>query len=177
MLLIGAGVGAWSATHTLGVASGWIIAATVPLLAVASVALFVPRRRVLNFTLFAVVTIVVCVIAFQPARPFANRDSVRDLLKLADARGYGSAPVFHFLSDERTAEFYAAGRLTYLPNGEPVRFEGAQLLPPAIREKSSNVGLVLMETRWERQLTDYKAVETERIASNELITIFAVRLR
>ncbi|HEX6718163.1 MAG TPA: hypothetical protein VF088_13685, partial [Pyrinomonadaceae bacterium] len=54
---------------------------------------------------------------------FANRESVRDLLLLADARGYANAPVLARRGDDRSAEFYAYGRVVYGPNGEPVTFD------------------------------------------------------
>ena len=98
-------------------------------------ALFAPRRRVLNFLLFGVISVVVSLIALQPARAIADRESVRELMRMAEARGHGGAPVFYLLCDDRTAEFYAGGRLAYQPNGEPIRFDGAQELPPAIRAK------------------------------------------
>ena len=176
LLLLVAVVGAWSATRTLGVPSGWVIAATVPVLIVASIALFAPRRRVLNFLLFGVISVMVSVIALQPARALANRESVRELMHMAEARGHGGAPVFYLLCDDRTAEFYAGGRLAYQPNGEPIRFDGAQELPPAIRAKG-RAALVLVETRWEKQLTDYSGVETERVGSNGWVSLFVVRPR
>jgi 4-amino-4-deoxy-L-arabinose transferase-like glycosyltransferase len=176
MLLLVAAVGAWSATRTLGVSSTWVIAATVPVLVVASVALFAPRRRVLNFLLFGLISVAVSAIALQPARAIANRESVRELMRMAEARGYGGAPMFYLLCDDRTAEFYAGGRLAYQPNGEPIRFDGAQELPPAIRAKA-HTALVLVETRWEKQLTDYSGVETEKVGSNGWVTLFVVRPR
>jgi 4-amino-4-deoxy-L-arabinose transferase-like glycosyltransferase len=57
------------------------------------------------------------------AAPYANRESVRDLLALADARGYANAPVLAQRSDDRSAEFYAYGRVIYGANGEPVTFD------------------------------------------------------
>ena len=174
LLLIGAAVGAWYATKTAAVPFGWFIAAATPIVAAALFALFASRVRALSFLLVGAGVNCGCAIGLQPARVIANRDSVRELMRMADARGYDSAPVFYFLCDERTAEFYADGRLAYQSNGEPIRFEGAQELPPAIRAQG-DVGLVLMETRWERQLTDYKAVKTERIGSNGWVTLFAVR--
>lgn len=176
LLLLVALVGAWSATRTLGVPGAWVIAATGPVLIVASVALFAPRRRVLSFLLFGVISVVVSVIALQPARAIADRESVRELMRMAEARGHGGTPVFYLLCDDRTAEFYAGGRLAYQPNGEPIRFDGAQELPPAIRAKG-RVALVLVETRWEKQLTDYSGVETEKIGSNGWVTLFVVRPR
>ena len=176
LLLLVAVVGAWLATRTLGVPSTWVFAATVPLLIVASVALFAPRRRVLNFLLFGVVSVVVSVIALQPARAIADRESVRELMRTAEAQGYGAASVFYLLCDDRTAEFYAGGRLAYQTDGEPIRFDGAQELPPAIRAKG-NVALVIVEARWEKQLTDYSGVETEKLGSNGWVTLFVVRAR
>jgi hypothetical protein len=57
------------------------------------------------------------------AKPFANRESVRDLLVLADARGYANAPVLAQRGDDRSAEFYAHNRVVYGANGEPVTFD------------------------------------------------------
>jgi len=93
-----------------------------------------------------VISVVVSLIALQPARAIADRESVRELMRMAEARGHGGTPVFYLLCDDRTAEFYAGGRLAYQPNGEPIRFDGAQELPPAIRAKG-RVALVLVETR------------------------------
>ncbi|HEX5702769.1 MAG TPA: glycosyltransferase family 39 protein [Pyrinomonadaceae bacterium] len=176
MLLLLTVVGAWSATRALGMSSVWVIAGTVPVLVSASVALFAPRRRVLNFLLFGLISVVVSAMALQPARAIANRESVRELMRMAEARGHGGAPVFYLLCDDRTAEFYAGGRLAYQPNGEPIRFDGAQELPPAIRAKGS-VALVLVETRWEKQLSNYSGVESEKVGSNGWVTLFVVRPR
>jgi 4-amino-4-deoxy-L-arabinose transferase-like glycosyltransferase len=70
----------------------------------------------------ATVVLVVIVLNFGAAR-YANRESVRDLLLLADARGYAGAPVIAQRSDDRSAEFYAYGRVLYGPDGEPVTFD------------------------------------------------------
>lgn len=177
LLIVGAAFGTWYSVRTVTVSVAWLLAAAVSVVIVALVALFAPRHRALNFLLFGVLAVVISAIALHPARAIANRESVRDLMRIADARGYGSAPVFYLLCDDRTAEFYAGGRLAYQPNGEPVRFEGAQELPPAIRAKKGEVALVLIETRWEKQLTDYKAVQTEKIGSNGWVSLFVLRIR
>ena len=57
------------------------------------------------------------------AAPFANRESVRDLLLLADQRGYANAPVLARRGDDRSAEFYAHGRVVYGATGEPLSFD------------------------------------------------------
>jgi len=70
----------------------------------------------------ATVVLVVIVLNVGAAR-YANRESVRDLLLMADARGYVGAPVIAQRSDDRSAEFYAYGRVVYGPAGEPVTFD------------------------------------------------------
>ena len=70
----------------------------------------------------ATVVLVVIVLNFG-AVGYANRESVRDLLLMADARGYADAPVIAQRSDDRSAEFYAYGRVVYGPDGQPVTFD------------------------------------------------------
>src|SRR6185369_15603707 len=67
----------------------------------------------------ATLVLVVIVLNFGAAR-YADRESVRDLLLLADAHGYANAPVLAQRSDDRSAEFYAHDRVVYGANGEPV---------------------------------------------------------
>lgn len=67
----------------------------------------------------------------------ARRESVKDLLRLADARGYANAPVLAQRSDDRSAQFYAYNRVIYNAQGEPITFdeitlEEARALGPRI---------------------------------------------
>ena len=68
------------------------------------------------------VVLVVIVLNFGAMR-YASRESVRDLLLMADARGYANAPVLAQRSDDRSAEFYAYGRVVYGRDGEPLTFD------------------------------------------------------
>ena len=67
--------------------------------------------------------VLVAIVLNVGAARYANRESVRDLLLMADARGYAGAPVIAQRSDDRSAEFYAYGRVVYRPNGEPLTFD------------------------------------------------------
>jgi 4-amino-4-deoxy-L-arabinose transferase-like glycosyltransferase len=71
--------------------------------------------------------VLVMLVAICAAPPVANRESVRDLLQLADARGYGEAPVLAQRSDDRSAQFYAHDRVVYNSEGEPVTFDEVSL--------------------------------------------------
>ena len=70
----------------------------------------------------ATVVLVVIVLNWFAA-PFARRESVKELLALADARGYANAPVIAQRGDDRSAEFYAYGRVIYHANGEVLTFD------------------------------------------------------
>ena len=70
----------------------------------------------------ATIVLVVVVLNFF-ATPFARRESVKELLALADARGYGNAPVIAQRGDDRSAEFYAYGRVVYRADGEVMTFD------------------------------------------------------
>jgi len=70
----------------------------------------------------ATIAFVVIVLNFFAA-PFAKRESVKDLLALADARGYANSPVIAQRGDDRSAEFYAYGRVIYRADGEVLTFD------------------------------------------------------
>jgi hypothetical protein len=101
---------------------------------------------------------------------------VRDLLKQATARGYGAAPVVQFHTLERTAEFYAAGRMSYGSMGEPIQLEQiAQVLDAARR--NGGVVLCFVPIEYERQLTDFQQVRVEVIGDNGRVSLVVVRAR
>lgn len=70
----------------------------------------------------ATVALVLILLTFF-AKPVANRESVKNLLALATARGYANAPVLAQRSDDRSAQFYAYDRVVYDANGEVVTFD------------------------------------------------------
>jgi 4-amino-4-deoxy-L-arabinose transferase-like glycosyltransferase len=175
LILISVAAGAWYSVREVA-APVWLVASVGSAVAIVTVIAMVVRRPRLSFLLFGAIPFVICLCALKPAVSVANLDSVRDLIHAADARGYSSAPVFYLLCDDRSAEFYASGRLAYDATGEPIRFEGAQDVAEAIRQKGG-LGIVLVETRWEQQLTEYRAVATEKIADNGWNRAFVVRVR
>ena len=52
-----------------------------------------------------------------------TRLNEKDLLALADVRGYANAPVIAQRGDDRSAEFYAYGRVLYRANGDVITFD------------------------------------------------------
>ncbi len=146
-------------------------------MAAGALAMLWRERRALRVELIcSAIFISIAIVLNCAVGRLGHRESVRDLVRLADARGYAALPVFYMLTDDRTGEFYAGGRLAYRPDGEPFRFDGAQEAAAAARERGGTA-LVLVPVQWTNQLTDYKAVETEIIGDNGVLTLAAIRVR
>lgn len=175
LLLAMAGIIYAARTHEMTILCALVIAA--PLAIAGLLAILWKQRRALRIELIcsAMFISVALVLNCGVAR-ISQRESVRDLMRQADARGYASTPVFYMLTDDRTGEFYAGGRLGYKTDGEPFRFDGADEAAAAARARGGTA-LVFVPTKWENQLTDYKAIETEIIGSNGVLTLAAIRVR
>lgn len=147
----------------------------VPLLLSAGLALFSNSRRVwatasvVGSAFLTVVLLVTC--GLEKA---GQRESMRDLLMHAAARGYGAAPVCQLHISERTLEFYAANRLLYDARGEPVIFEGSFQVADHARALGTTV-LVIIPSKYLHQLTEDPRLVTEVIADHEEVAITAVR--
>ena len=98
------------------------VVAALPMVA-AGVAAFVLRGGVALASVSAGILILVVVLLTCAAPPIVHRESVRDLLELADARGYANVPVVAQRSDDRSAQFYAHDRVIYNDEGEVVPFD------------------------------------------------------
>ena len=100
----------------------------VPMLAAAVASLAKPNERLIAPLLICGSTFVlVMVVSICAAPPVGQRESVRDLLQLADVRGYANAPVLAQRSDDRSAQFYAHDRVVYNAEGEPITFDEISL--------------------------------------------------
>jgi hypothetical protein len=113
-----------------------------------------------------------CRVAPVLARP----ESIRDVLVAATARGYGATAVVQLHTVERSAEFYAANRIAYEPNGEPVKLEGVAQVAEAAR-RNGGVVLCFVPREYEAQLTSYQNVQTEAIGDNGRVSLLVVRVR
>jgi 4-amino-4-deoxy-L-arabinose transferase-like glycosyltransferase len=162
-------------TNEVTITCALMIAA--PLTLAGLLAIIWKQRRALRVELiFSAMFISTALVLGCAVERFSHRESARDLMQLADGSGYSSTPVFYMLEGERTAEFYAGGRLGYRADGEPFRFDGAFEVADAARERGGTA-LVLIPTEWEKQLTDYRGVETEIVGRNGILTLAAIRVR
>jgi 4-amino-4-deoxy-L-arabinose transferase-like glycosyltransferase len=110
------------------------------------------------------------------ARRVGDSESARTLLEQATARGYASAPIYHMYAMDYTTTYYAADRLAYGADGEPIRYEGAA----QVADEAERLGrpiLVLVHSGYAGQLTEYKRIQTEVIGDNGTVALVAVRPR
>lgn len=76
-----------------------------------------------RLVIFGTTLIFVAAVLIFAAPRYAQRESVRDLLRVADARGYAGAPVLARTGDDRSAQFYAYDRVVYNADGEVMTFD------------------------------------------------------
>lgn len=178
VLLVALGAsGAWYLAHRSSLTSVCIGLGVSPLIMIGAAALARPQSRKVLFILIPLALFITSAIGLGCAAPIVARpESVRDLLAAATARGYSATPVMQLHTVERTAEFYAAGRMMYGPDGEPVKFEGVAQVADAARH---NGGLVLcfVPREYEPQLTSYQSIQAEVIANNGRVALMVVRLK
>jgi 4-amino-4-deoxy-L-arabinose transferase-like glycosyltransferase len=115
----------------------------------------------------------------------AQGESARDLLKLADTRGYSQAAVFARPGDDRTAEFYASGRVVYGPDGDVTSLDNMpQMVAEAHRRNAPILVFVPMDSPFSG--SDSSMVEAsgngssavlETIGNNGKVVLVGVNLR
>jgi 4-amino-4-deoxy-L-arabinose transferase-like glycosyltransferase len=147
-----------------------------PLVVAGSFALL-SSRRTASTTLIAGATLVTLVIALDCAAPrWADLESSKRLIELANAKGYSQAAIFGMQRADRTPEFYAAGRISYGPDGEPVIYESpAQVIDEGRRR--GEVLLVFVPVQEVNKFSGLPWVETDVIGNNGRFAMVAVRAR
>jgi hypothetical protein len=101
----------------------------------------------------------------------AHRESVRDLLRVADSRGYWNLPVLALKGDDRSAEFYASGRVVYGDDGEPTTLDD---VPDRIAELRARGGKILAFIKSE-EIPEYEGHPGfEIIADNGKLALLCV---
>lgn len=156
---------------------GCVLAVTLPAAACGLLALFAARRRALclacvaGATLLTVGLIVGCALG-----AFAERETVARLMSKASGEGYGALPVVGLHTVERTAEFYAAGRLAYDRQGEPLKLEGADEVAEFARRSGKKAALVLVPVKNAAQLSAEPGMESSYLGDNGSVALFLVRV-
>lgn len=134
-----------------------------------------PARR--SFITISVVVLLAAVIGVKVVGPsVARRQSTRDLLAAAASRGYSSTPVVQLHTIQRSTEFYAAGRITYGSDGDPVKFESAAQVADAARFTGGPV-LCLVPIEFESQVLNLTGTDSEVVSDNGDVALLVVRAR
>lgn len=177
LLILIAAAGVWY-THRNSPLSFYCAGlAVLPLLLIGATAIVRPQLRNQLFLMIAIAALATAAIGLKCAAPVvAGTQSVRDLLATASARGYGNTPVVQLHTIQRSAEFYAANRLTYGSDGEPVKFEGAAQVVEAARKNGGSV-FCLVPLEFEAQLTTLKQANSEIIADNGPVALILVSVK
>ena len=153
-----------------------LIAAGVLVVAV-GVALFAARQRALSILFITAATLsVVLTVLHCAAGVVADGESSKRLLQLADARGHSQTLIYGLKLDDRSPEFYAAGRIIYKPDGEPVIYEGPPQLVNECRRRGTAL-LAFVYLDGVSELQSAHAAYTEVIGDNGRVALVAVRPR
>lgn len=178
LMLIAVVAGAYFYIHGRVVLNTYcLVGAAAPSILIGALALIRPQLRKPLFVLVALAFTTSALIAFRCAAPaVASSQSVRDLLAVAAARGYGATPVVQLHTVERTAEFYGAGRLSYGADGEPVKFESVLQVVEVARGNNGLV-LCLIPSNLKSQLISYQGAGSEEIGDNGRVALLLVRTR
>jgi hypothetical protein len=121
-----------------------------------------------------VATLAIALVALHSVAPgLAEAESSRRLIQLADERGYARAPLFGLQRNDRTPEFYAAGRVIYGEDHEPVMYDGIDQVIHESHLRKETV-LFLIPLRDLVSLRQAESVRTDAIANNGRVAIVAV---
>jgi hypothetical protein len=134
-------------------------------------------KRFHSIVMVALIPLIVCLVALNCAvGSIGARESVRDLIRSADAAGYGNTPLLMFNRIERSSEFYAAGRVVYAPDGDPLKVENPEEVLAHLK-KANGPLLLIVPLGSLGRLEAIGAVQTIRIADNGRNAIVAVRTK
>jgi len=171
LFAIGALAYAWS-TGNLPPSLAFLFA--TPLCVAGGFALLSPRKPAASILIIAGATVVVMMVLLRCAAPaVAELESSKHLLQAADARGYSRTVIYGMQRSDRTPEFYAAGRVVYGADGEPIMYEGPfQVIGESRRRK--DFVLVFVPLKEVSQLTGMASAQTDVIGNNGRYAIVAV---
>ena len=159
-------------TGAISMRAALVIAA--PVFVAGLVALSPLRNRVVQMVSISAAIGALAVGTLHLAAPmYAAQDTSKFLLQKAEEKGYGRRAVFGLQPDDRTPEFYAPGRVTYAPDGEPVMYEGLKQVDDEIVRRGEPV-LVFMPTHDAELFASQPNFRTDVIASNGRHSLIAV---
>jgi 4-amino-4-deoxy-L-arabinose transferase-like glycosyltransferase len=160
-------------TGNLEMTSALLIAA--PVLIAGGIVLFLPGKTTASIISIVVASAVSLIMALNLGAPaFADRQTSKRLLQLADERGYSQSPVYGLQRDERSPEFYAAGRVVYEPDGEPTMYEGVGQIVWESRRRQTTI-LTMARPKDLQQFRELSSMRVDVVGDNGKVALVAVR--
>src|SRR5437588_4257885 len=176
LLLLVVAIGGFSLHRQYSLSVSVIAVVVAPLALAALIALTRPQMGPALYVLIAVAMFVTSAVSLKAIAPaIARRQSVRDLLAAASARGYDTTPLVQLHNIDRTAEFYGASQLIRGGDRQPMKLEGAAQVA-AVAQYRGGLILCLVPVEFESQLTTYRKVHTEVIGNNGRTSLVVVRV-
>ncbi len=177
LCMILAATGVIYSAQTGSLPTRWALIICAPLVVAGALALLPLRRPVVQMVLVAAAIGVLALAALHLAAPaYAAQDSAKFLLQVADSRGYGQTPIYGLQRDDRTPEYYAAGRITYATyagSGEPVIYIGLEQIGDEIARRGGPI-LVFVPKGDDDLFAALKTVRTDVIGNNGRHALIAV---
>lgn len=156
------------------VSTGRVLAVIAPMTIAGLIALLAAHMRRFSVAAIVVGALLTVVLSVNLVLDtVGNRESIRALIKIANERGYQTAPVYGLHTTDQTAEFYAPGRVAHEKDGTPVRFEGPQQVAEAARQRGGPV-LAIVPVEYAKQLTEYAPIDTDVMGNNGTVALVAV---
>jgi 4-amino-4-deoxy-L-arabinose transferase-like glycosyltransferase len=147
---------------------------TAPIALAGTLTLLPSISRVIPLVSIAIAVAALALGALHVAAPgYAAQDTAKFLLQQADERGYDRTVIYGLQRDDRTPEFYAAGRVTYAEDGEPVMYVGLEQIDKEITRRGGPI-LVFMPPQGAELFASQPNVRTDVIASNGRYSLIAV---
>lgn len=130
--------------------------------------------RLIQLVSVAVAVAALALGALHVAAPgYAAQDTAKFLLQQANERGYDRTVIYGLQRDDRTPEFYAAGRITYAEDGEPVMYVGLEQIDKEITRRGGPV-LVFVPPQDAQLFASQPNFRTDVIAGNGRHSLIAV---
>jgi 4-amino-4-deoxy-L-arabinose transferase-like glycosyltransferase len=167
------------ALHIFAGLSGKVSVRTALLIAIiagiaGALALWLKQNRQAAAFVIGVATCAVVIVSLHAVAPrLVESESTRQLIQQADQRGYARVRVFGLQRDDRTPEFYAADRVVYGEDHEPVMYDGIGQVIYETHQRKETL-LVLIPMRDLGILRQDESVQIDEIANNGRVAIVAV---
>ncbi|PWT95824.1 MAG: hypothetical protein C5B55_00750, partial [Blastocatellia bacterium] len=111
-----------------------------PFLIGGAVSIVLAKWRSFSALVIGCSTVLALVLVIHSVAPtIAVKESARDLLRRADELGFSQTPIYARVGSDRTPEFYAAGRVVYGSDGEPITLDEFPKMREAAREQGGTI--------------------------------------